>query len=567
MPESSPALPQVRQQAQALVASGDEGGARALLERAVEAGRAGLAEGEPELLATMRQLAGLHRQAGDPASARRLLEQAVAARQRFGDDDAVGVMLSYDLAVVADELGNRHVARSGFARVAQYGPSVLGEGNATVEHARNYMAQCTPLPEVPSADREPPSAAELFAEPLFPPPPSIGTPGGPQSAAESPASGTPGPDAGSSGSAAPGPDAGSSGAADASSRSGGSDLPAAAADSSSADSSSAGRPGSEDPASGSSRPRPSGSGIDLGFPALQGFSSLDSGSEVPIFSAPVSGGPVSGGPVSGIPGTAVNPGHGPMTPAEVLSDPVPVLSPAVPVSAGGPRSRGVPWIPVTIGAAVVVTALAVSGIVILSGGGDSGTAGAQGGATTQVRLTDDGLSVLGESPVPSIGVSSSASASPSATGSSATPKATSAPATAPATTKPAVSTRFASPAAGSSVPWPFDAKFSVSASDVAATKTVVTLSICVAGRCYLDGKLDIIDDGAAPYTVYLGSTKPEGTGQKWQLRLDRITTSTFDALVAERTSEQNDNTWGDKGSSMDKLNATPVATLTVTKAS
>jgi hypothetical protein len=92
------------------------------------------------------------------------------------------------------------------------------------------------------------------------------------------------------------------------------------------------------------------------------------------------------------------------------------------------------------------------------------------------------------------------------------------------------------------------------------------LSICVAGHCYLDGKVDIYDGVAAPYTVYLGSTKPEGTGAAWQLRLDRITKATYDKLVAERDASIAAGTWGNVSTRMNALNATPVSSVTVTKA-
>jgi hypothetical protein len=129
-----------------------------------------------------------------------------------------------------------------------------------------------------------------------------------------------------------------------------------------------------------------------------------------------------------------------------------------------------------------------------------------------------------------------------------------------------VKTRISSPAANSTVPWPFDAKFTVSAADASATGTVLSLSICVAGHCYLDGKVDIYDGVAAPYTVYLGSTKPEGTGAAWQLRLDRITKATYDKLVTERDASIAAGTWGNVSTRMNALNATPVSSVTVTKA-
>jgi hypothetical protein len=165
---------------------------------------------------------------------------------------------------------------------------------------------------------------------------------------------------------------------------------------------------------------------------------------------------------------------------------------------------------------------------------------------------------LGAAPTPSSAPSSAAAepAGAAATGAAA------APSSRPAT----VRTRIVSPAGGSSVRWPFDAAFSVSAADVAAADTVVALSICVAGLCYLDGRLDIIEGRAAPYTVYLGSTKPEGTGVPWTLRLDRLSKSAYAALVADRDAAIGKGTWGVTDSTpVGSLNATPVSALTVTK--
>ena len=97
---------QARQRAQQLAVGGDLPGARAVLEPVVDLGRPGLATGDPELLATMRQLAGLYARAGDHTGARRLLEEAYGAVQRVGPADPLMVLLAYDLAVVAEELGH-----------------------------------------------------------------------------------------------------------------------------------------------------------------------------------------------------------------------------------------------------------------------------------------------------------------------------------------------------------------------------------------------------------------------------------------------------------------------------
>lgn len=185
--------------------------------------------------------------------------------------------------------------------------------------------------------------------------------------------------------------------------------------------------------------------------------------------------------------------------------------------------------------------------------------GSDGAATSPQACTN--RKTAPPAPANSAVPSASATATPSRTVTTPTEAATATTTTAAATAR----TRIVSPASNRTVAWPFDAKFTVSAADASATATVVSLSICIAGRCYLDGKVDVFDGVPAPYTVYLGSTKPEGTGVAWQLRLDRISKATYDTLVAERDAAITAGTWGDTGTRMNVLNATPVSTLTVTK--
>jgi hypothetical protein len=133
-------LPAARQHAQALAASGDPAGARAVLEDAIGTGRSTLGEDHPEVLAAAHQLARLHQQADDPMAARRILEEAYAAGQwRLGDGDPLMLEISYDLGAVAEELGNRHEARKAFARVAETGAAVLGADHRAVARARAYL--------------------------------------------------------------------------------------------------------------------------------------------------------------------------------------------------------------------------------------------------------------------------------------------------------------------------------------------------------------------------------------------------------------------------------------------
>jgi hypothetical protein len=363
----SPALAQARRHAETLAEAGNLDGAQALLERAIEIGRAQLAQGDTELLSTMRQLAGIHMRADDPMSARRVLEEAIEVGHRLDEADPLAVLLAHDLAVVAEELANRHVARSQYAKVAALGPAALGEDHPAVTRARAYLGPDQPAPAVPSA-------------PAVPPAPVVASP--------------------------------------------------------------------------------------LGEPAVE--------------------------------------------------------APEPPAPETARRSRR-SW--VFAGAAAGVAVVVAAAILLRPG----------------------------DPAVP-------AAAAPSAPTASEVPSRT--PGAAPATR-----TAIAAPADNSTVPYPFDATFTVSAADATATDTVIALSICVAGHCYLDGRLDLYDGVAAPYTIYLGSTAPEGSGVAWRLRLDRLTTSAFTTLIAERDAAIAAGTWGDTSTRMNALNPTPVSTLTVTKGS
>ncbi|MFI7598060.1 tetratricopeptide repeat protein [Actinoplanes sp. NPDC049681] len=163
-----------RQRAQALADAGDLAQARALLEHAVDLGRANLGEDDPEVLATAQQLAAVHQRAGDPSSARRVLEEAYAAGQwRLGDADPVMLGISFDLGMVAEEMENRHEARRAFGRVATHGPAVLGADHWAVTRARAYLGEDPPTVrmELPT----PPPVSEPALPPPVPvqPPPSV----------------------------------------------------------------------------------------------------------------------------------------------------------------------------------------------------------------------------------------------------------------------------------------------------------------------------------------------------------------------------------------------------------
>jgi hypothetical protein len=159
----------VRQRAEALAGSADLAAAIMLLEDGVDAGKSRLGEDDPEVLATAHQLARAHLQADDPAAARRVLEEAYAAGQwRLGDADPLMLEISFDLGVVAEELGNRHEARKAFTRVAETGAAILGADHWAVRRAQAYLGTD------PSAVRaEQPTEPTTFIQPAPTPQPPV----------------------------------------------------------------------------------------------------------------------------------------------------------------------------------------------------------------------------------------------------------------------------------------------------------------------------------------------------------------------------------------------------------
>ncbi|MFB9335545.1 tetratricopeptide repeat protein [Actinoplanes octamycinicus] len=171
------------ERAHSLVAAGDLAGAAEMLERAVEIGQATLSQGDPDVLATQRELAAVHHQRGDAAAARGVLEAAYGVgRFSLGDDDPLMLQISYDLGVVAEELGQRDEARAAFGRVADHGPMMLGAGHWAVTRAQAYLGQdpTTPfrvepahqmpqggltIPAVPAAEPQQPLVTPPDAQP------------------------------------------------------------------------------------------------------------------------------------------------------------------------------------------------------------------------------------------------------------------------------------------------------------------------------------------------------------------------------------------------------------------
>ncbi|MEV8512602.1 tetratricopeptide repeat protein [Dactylosporangium sp. NPDC051484] len=179
---SSAQLANAVQGARAIAAQGDKRGALTLLSRALAAAASTLGPDDPDVLATMGQLARHHVELGDLGDARRVLEEALAAgHHRLGDGHAVMLGLSYELARIADELGNVFEAKRRYGQLARLGPQALGDGHPSVRAARRYLGLPEPAGAVHVPQRPPPTfdpvtpppshATVPPAPPLPPPPP------------------------------------------------------------------------------------------------------------------------------------------------------------------------------------------------------------------------------------------------------------------------------------------------------------------------------------------------------------------------------------------------------------
>jgi len=148
--------------ADALRTKGQLAAARDLLEPVADVAAIRLGSDDPDVIETMRRLAGVHRELGELASARRVLEEALEGAQlRLSDDDPVVLRISAELGAIADELGNRHEARRNFSRVARYGPAVLGPAHPMVRAAQRFLGvEAPPEPERPVATPPPPPPPE-----------------------------------------------------------------------------------------------------------------------------------------------------------------------------------------------------------------------------------------------------------------------------------------------------------------------------------------------------------------------------------------------------------------------
>ncbi|MDR7276864.1 hypothetical protein [Catenuloplanes atrovinosus] len=574
--------PEARQQAQQLADSGDLAGAQALLTRVVDQARPGLAAGGPELLATMRQLAGLHVQAGDHPGARRLLEEAYAAgQQRSQPADPVMVLLAYDLAVVADELANRLVARRNFALVAEHGPAALGESHPAVVHARGYVSDGTPAAAenaVPAASMPASGAAVPGGEPPTEPMP-LGQPvsGAPAPDGEAPTAPVP---LGQSAPGAPAPGGEAPTTA----------LPPFAVPAPSQPVSGvpgygqpvSGGPGSGQPVSGVpgyGQPVSGGPGSGQPVSGVPGYGQPVSGgpgsgqpvSGVPGYGQPVSGGPGSGQPVSGVPGYGPPgpgmPGYGqPVSGTPGYGPPVSGPGYGQPVSGapdyGQPMYGGAGYGQPVSGAPGF--GQPVSGVP----GYGPPVSGASGygppifGAPAAKRPSRMPWVIAAAAVVFAVIMLVVVLVRPGADPNSPVADATGQP------TPPAAVTAIVAPKDGDGVSRDFTVSFTLSPEDATSTTTKLALTVCVKEWCFLDGPVVVKNGVAEDYSVTLGPKDGEGIGEKWTVRIDRLTLAEFESLRKHKQDATNDGTWGNGVTTpVERLNATPVSSVVVTKTS
>jgi hypothetical protein len=102
-----------------------------------------------------------------------VLEDAYGAGSwRLGDSDALMLEISHEIAMVAEELGNKHEARKAFSRVAEWGPAKLGGGHPAVTRARAYLGQDqeASVRHEPAAQPQSAPPASARPTPAVPPP-------------------------------------------------------------------------------------------------------------------------------------------------------------------------------------------------------------------------------------------------------------------------------------------------------------------------------------------------------------------------------------------------------------
>lgn len=147
------------QSSSALATSGDFQSAQETLGPVLEVAVGALGADHPDVLSATRVLASIHLRRDEPLNARRLLEEALRSGQNsLNDSHPVILGISYDLAQLADALGNRHEARRNYTRLATYGPPVLGPGHTYVIAATTYLGAALPVvsPPAPPVPQTPP---------------------------------------------------------------------------------------------------------------------------------------------------------------------------------------------------------------------------------------------------------------------------------------------------------------------------------------------------------------------------------------------------------------------------
>jgi len=218
-----------------------------------------------------------------------------------------------------------------------------------------------------------------------------------------------------------------------------------------------------------------------------------------------------------------------------------------------PRNRA-PWV---IAAAAVVFGIAMLVVVLARPGAEPDR-----GPGLTLPVAD----ALSPAPATTPPATAATPARPATT--TPRPATTKATFTTPPRTGPAVASRIVAPRTGSGVARDFTVKFTVSAADLATTGTRLALTVCVKQWCFLDGPLVLKGGAAEDYTVTLGTGKGEGVGEKWTVRVDRLTQSTYDFLQAHKQAAVDDGSWGNGVTTpIDRLNKTPVSAVVLTKTS
>jgi len=160
--------------AEARAADGDPTGAATALTDAVATATGRLGPDHLDVLAAAHRLAGLHRQVGALPEARRVLESAQDAGRRIhGAAHPLLLSITYELAVVAHELGNAYEASRNFETLRRLGPDALGADHAYVLAAVDHGSGRTPPPAPAPSTVDWPAAAAPAA------PGSAAAPGSP----------------------------------------------------------------------------------------------------------------------------------------------------------------------------------------------------------------------------------------------------------------------------------------------------------------------------------------------------------------------------------------------------